>query len=354
MNLRQSPMWPATAVLACAALALGAGIGYAVGARNRPAPHAAREPAPTAATTARAARPHVPAPAAPFARHVVIISIDGLRPDLLALVPTPNLRALIQSGSYTLWAQTVDHPYVYTLPSHVSMLTGVNPDRHGVTWNEYIEQSYPNVPTLFDLARKRGLTTAIASGKMKFIAFTRPDALDWSYLPPSEPVEDGLVAGRASEMLRRHRPNVMLVHLPGVDTWGHERGWGSPEQLAALARADAAAGTVLAALRDSGMEPTTLLIATADHGGAGLTHWGEDPRSRTIPWVARGPGIRRGQDLTRYVGLTVRTEDTFATACAALGIPIPADSEGRFVEAILEGRELLRGTDDAPAPGAAR
>jgi arylsulfatase A-like enzyme len=258
-------------------------------------------------------------------------------------VPTPNLRALMQSASYTLWGQTVDHPYVYTLPSHVSMLTGVSPDRHGITWNEYIEESYPNVPTLFDLAKRRGLTTGLASGKMKFITFTRPGAIDWTYLPPIEPVEDAHVAAQAIRILREHQPNVMLVHLPDVDTWGHEKGWGSPEQLAAVARADAAAGQVLAGIRDCGMEPSTLLIATADHGGAGLGHWGDDPRSRTIPWIARGPGVRRNQDLTRYVELTVRTEDTFATACAALGIPIPADNAGRFVEAILESRELLRG-----------
>ena len=353
MKLSDSQARSAAAVLACVAFAAaGLCLGYELGSRRRHPPPAASRPL-AAPAGGPATRPFVPAPATPFARHVVIISVDGLRPDLLALVPTPHLHGLIQSGSYTLWAQTVDHPYVYTLPSHVSMLTGVNPDRHGVTWNDYIEQSYPNVPTLFDLAKRRGLTTAMASGKMKFIAFTNPGALDHSYLPPFEPVDDAHVAAQATEMLRRHKPNVLLVHLPGVDTWGHERGWGSPEQLAALARADAAAGAVLAAVRDTGLEPYTLVIATADHGGAGLTHWGDDPRSRTIPWIARGPGVRRGQDLTRYADLTVRTEDTFATACAALGLPMPADGEGRFVEAILEGRELLRGLGDAPAPGGA-
>ena len=368
MNLRVSRSPAAAAALACVALAAGLVAGYVAGSRRAAPPArlgeqpaasaagAAAQPAapPATSVSPAATRPAVRPPDAPFAKHVVIITIDGLRPDLLALVPTPNVRSLIAAGSYTLWGQTVDHPYVYTLPSHVSMLTGVNPDRHGITWNEYIEESYPNVPTLFDLAKRRGLTTALASGKMKFISFTRPGSIDWAYLPPDEPVEDGHVAAQAAAILKRHRPNVLLVHLPGVDTWGHERGWGGPEQLAALAKADAAAGTVLAAVREAGLEPDTLVIATADHGGAGLGHWGDDPRSRTIPWVARGPGVRRGQDLTRFVGLTVRTEDTFATACAALGIPIPPDSEGRFVEAILEGRELLRGFDDAPAPGAPR
>ena len=176
-------------------------------------------------------------------------------------------------------------------------------------------------------------------------------AFGWAYLPPDEPVDDALVAARGVEILRQHKPNVLLVHLPGVDTAGHEKGWGSPEQLAAVARADAALGVVLDAVRDAGLEPATLVIATADHGGAGRDHWGDDPRSRIIPWVARGPGVRRNHDLTRYIPLLVRTEDTFATACGALGIPIPADSDGRFVGEILQRRELLFPTTGPARPG---
>jgi hypothetical protein len=98
--------------------------------------------------------------------HVLIISIDGLRPDLLTRGDVPNLRRLLDSSCYTMWARTVKE--AYTLPAHVSMLTGVVSDRHGVTWNRYIEDSYPNVPTLFELAKQAGLTTAMVSAKMKF------------------------------------------------------------------------------------------------------------------------------------------------------------------------------------------
>jgi predicted AlkP superfamily pyrophosphatase or phosphodiesterase len=277
-----------------------------------------------------------------LAERVLIVSIDGLRPDLLAVADAPTIRGLAAAGSYTFWAQTVADPYVYTLPAHVSLLTGVNPDRHGVTWNEYIEESYPQVPTLFELAKARGLTTALVSGKMKFVALAKPGTLDHTYLPPDEPVPDALVAGEAVRVLREHRPHVLFVHLPGVDTAGHQAGWGSPAQRAAVAAADAAVGEVLAALRSSGLAAGTVVLLTADHGGAGLTHDPADPRSRTVPWIAAGPGVRRDADLTRHPSLTVRAEDTFATACGVLGIPLPPHAEGSFVEPILEGRELLR------------
>lgn len=329
-------------------LLVGFGIGWFAGRRvEAPAPPPMAKPAPVPGpATPPASRPaSLRALDAPLAQRAVIVSIDGLRPDLLIGADVPNLRRLLPASCYTFWALTVDDPYVYTLPSHATMLTGVNPSRHGVIWNNYIEAAYPREPTLFDLARRSGLTTAMVSGKMKLTALARPDALNWLYLPEREPVDDlEVVAERAVQILREHRPGVLFVHFAGVDGTGHEWGWGSPEQQAALERVDVALGRVVDAIDNLALADSTLLIVTADHGGAGFTHW-TDPRSRTIPWIARGPGMRRGFDLNRLPALEVRTEDTFATVAIALGIPIASDNEGRFVEEMLEERELLR---DAP------
>src|SRR5690349_1867756 len=60
----------------------------------------------------------------------LVISIDGLRPDLALRASTPRLRHLCETGSFTFWAETV--PEAYTLPAHVSMLTGCSVARHGV------------------------------------------------------------------------------------------------------------------------------------------------------------------------------------------------------------------------------
>jgi len=84
------------------------------------------------------------------------------------------------------------------------------------------------------------------------------------------------------------------------------------------------------------------VILSADHGGAGRTHGPEDPRSRTIPWIIAGPGIRRNFDLTRIADLNVETTDTFATACALLNIPIERRISGKFVSQILSDGELLK------------
>jgi len=290
--------------------------------------------------------PSQPRPGGAVARRVLIVSIDGLRPDVLLRAKAPNARGLMNSGSYTLWARTV--PECYTLPAHVTMLTGVSPQKHGVEWNDHIEEAYPLVPTLFQLAKRAGLTTAMTTGKTKFIALAEPGTLDWSYLPRDEPIADSFVADRAAEIVRGHRPHVLFVHLPGVDNAGHASGWGSPEQLAAVEAADGAMGTVLAALREAGLADSTLVILTSDHGGAGREHGPDDPRSRHVPWVVSGPGAAKDLDLTRFPSLVVDVADTFATACDFLGIQVPATTEGKAVRQVWGNvAELLH--DAAPA-----
>src|SRR5690349_20164055 len=69
-----------------------------------------------------------------LSRHLLIVSIDGLRPDLLVRAKTPTIRSLIERGSFSMWARTTK--VAITLPSHVSMLTGVPPERHLIDWNK--------------------------------------------------------------------------------------------------------------------------------------------------------------------------------------------------------------------------
>ena len=72
-----------------------------------------------------------------------------------------------------------------------------------------------------------------------------------------------------------------------------------------------------------------------------MAHGPDDARSRHIPWIASGPGIRRNYDLTRDPTLTVNTEDTFATACTMMNIPMPQYRDGKFIKEILESDDDL-------------
>lgn len=273
----------------------------------------------------------------PQIERVVIISIDGLRPDRLLLADTPVLHGLIRTGTYTMWAKTT--AVSVTLPSHVSMLTGMIPGKHGIEWNTDLplkEEIYPAYPTVFETARRGGYTTALVTGKTKFSPLTKPGTLNWQFLPEKGQPDDSVVAEEAATLIKQHKPEVLFIHFPATDRHGHKYGWGSPEQLAAIGRADAAVGRVLAALDEAGVRGSTLVIVSADHGGAGKTHGAEDARSRHIPWIANGPGVKAGFDLTQFAELEVRTEDTAVTALYVLGAPLPAYLDGKPVLAAFE------------------
>ncbi len=274
---------------------------------------------------------------------VLIVSIDGLRPDMALRAKSPNLHHLMETGSFSLWARTT--ALSITLPSHVSMLTGVTPRKHEIEWNRDLpltEPIYPSYPSLFEVAKRGGYTTAMAAGKSKFVTLARPGSVDWSYTPSSAKSEDDDVVRHAVEIIRNHEPQVMFVHLPSTDNVGHAKGWGTPEQLAAIEKADECLGQILAALEEAKLRESTFIIVSADHGGAGRTHGPDDPRSRTIPWIAVGPGVRKNLDLTTYAALNINTEDTFATACHILKLPLDKRLDGKPITEIFAVTELLQ------------
>jgi hypothetical protein len=271
----------------------------------------------------------------PALTRVLIVSVDGLRGDLALRANTPTLHALLARGSFTMWARTTD--VAVTLPSHVSMLTGVSPEKHRVDWNDDQPGRYPAWPTLLEIARQAGYTTAMAAGKSKFHALEKPGSLNWSYVPGASLVNDASVTDTAVAWIALRKPQVFFVHLPSVDTAGHKYGWGSREQLDAIAIADASIGRILDGLREQNILDSTLVIVSADHGGAGKSHGAGDVRSLTIPWIAAGPSVCANLDLTTDADLTVRTEDTFATAAYVLGLTPPQPVDGKAVMEIFCG-----------------
>jgi predicted AlkP superfamily pyrophosphatase or phosphodiesterase len=285
----------------------------------------------------------------PAITHLVIISIDGCRPDVLWRADTPVIHGLLPKASFTFWARTTAESI--TLPSHTSMLTGVIPIKHGIQWNADLPLEhpiYPAYPTIFQLAKKAGLTTAMAAGKAKFDTLNVPGSLDEVYVPKEEKVDDSEVTDAAVKFIQEQQPQLLFVHLPSDDNVGHAKGWGTEEQLKALNGADTCIGRVIKAVDDAKLTDSTAFIISADHGGFGRQHGPDDPRCRYIPWICYGPGIRQNLDLTTLdysnTGLqTVDTEDTFATGCWLLGIPVEKQVDGKAVKQILEKDELLGG-----------
>ncbi len=248
-------------------------------------------------------------PAGPDGRHVLVVSVDGLGAGFY-VAPPPNLRIpnLLRLKSQGSFAEGVIGVYpTLTYPSHTTIVTGRMPAEHGIYTNLSSREPGKNVGdwfwfsnsikvrTLWDEARGAHLSSASVAWPVTVGA-----PIDWNipeiWDPQKGEVADPLYvtkflnpvlalemlgelgppqagadndAGRtrlAVYLLKKHKPNLLLVHLGDLDHQEHQFGPQSREANGALERVDTAIGELLAAVKASGLEDSTDIFIVSDHG----------------------------------------------------------------------------------------
>jgi predicted AlkP superfamily pyrophosphatase or phosphodiesterase len=248
-------------------------------------------------------------PGSTTARHVLVISVDGMGATYYRQpqpgVRIPNIRRLMKQGSF---ADAVEGVYpTLTYPSHTTLVTGRMPIEHGIYTNLSSRQAGKNPedwfwfanaiksPTLWDEARAHHLTTASVAWPVTVGARidwdvpeiwdpAKGEVADAMYVARHMDVVTALEAGMAlglpsrgseddenrvlvaSYFLTKHRPNLTLVHLEGLDAVQHAVGPDSAGALATLNREDFHVGELLSALKKAGLESSTDVFVVSDHG----------------------------------------------------------------------------------------
>jgi choline-sulfatase len=300
-----------------------------------------------AALTLCAACAGRPAPPPAVAVNVLIVTIDTLRADRVGVygattVETPNIDRLAREGA---WAPQADVHAPLTRPSHASLFTGLYPAEHGIRDNV----SPPlgdGVPLLASLFERRGFATAafIASSVLD-----RQSGLARGFGVYSDRFDAGadqrtgdVVAAEAIAWLKELAAPKPVKAKAGLAAskqffaWVHlydpHAPYNPPEPYAGryaarpydgeVAWCDELVGRLVAALRETGMLESTLMIVTSDHGEA-LGDYGEDVHgyfvyeaTLRVPLVVRGPGVKPGGRL----GSLVRTVDLFPTILDMTGL----------------------------------
>ncbi len=267
-------------------------------------------------------------------RRVILVVLDGLRPDAIERFDLVHLQRLMAHGASTHCATTVA-PSI-TTAAITSLLTGVSPAKHGITTDRLFIPGASNgmvpvpellgrcgfpsagfmadVPTLFRGVANR-VGRRLGFGMARFSGKTAPEIL---------------LSARST--LREQRRGLIFLHWPDADRAGHARGWMSQAYEEACHTLDGTLG-MLHALANIGHDPSTLLIACADHGGGGFVsndHNSDHPFDRTIPVLLSGAGVAQGD-----LGAT-HLLDIPATLLWALGVNRPADLEGRVLHEAFE------------------
>jgi predicted AlkP superfamily pyrophosphatase or phosphodiesterase len=238
------------------------------------------------------------APAQRLATHVVLITIDGSRPDFY-MDPgwhADNIRALMADGAYAEGVNSVFPSMTY--PSHTTIITGVQPAKHGVYYNTgpgervYWNDSSIKVPTIWAAATAKGMTVASLFWPVSAdapVAYNIPDIgslgekVREQYSKPAGLVDelrakvfDGAakieygrdvnVAKIAAYVIATAKPNLMTIHLFSVDHNEHLQGRDGDQVRAAVRGADSAVGIIRDAIAAAGIADSTVIIITGDHG----------------------------------------------------------------------------------------
>ena len=254
-----------------------------------------------------------------FNKKVILVSVDGMRPDGFTSCGNPFTEEMMKLGSYTLEAKTV-MPSV-TLPCHTSLFLGVPPERHGTVTNSYVTPVHP-VTGLFEKIAQAGGENAMYYGWEPLRDVARPGSLRYAEFIHSYSADatDGLLTDAALRRLRSDRPDFLFLYMVETDEkGGHDSGWMTPTYLSYVS---AAVDNIRRVYEEFGEEYT--IIVTADHGGHDRSHGTAMPEDTTIPMFFIGKDFTPGKALE---GVTIL--DIAPTVTAVMGIPAPREWEGR-------------------------
>ncbi len=325
--------------------------------------------------------------------NVLLVVVDTLRADKLGCYGgerglTPELDRLASEG--LLFEQASSHA-PWTLPSMTSLLTSLYPQQHGTGGRLPTFRSLdPSVETLPGLFRRAGYSTAaivnVAFLGRKFGATQHFEHLDEEHYQNNREVR---AAGRTTEaalewLADREDPFLLMVHYfdPHAvfdppqpfrrrfagqldredDTWI----FGTRAHMSAMRRGelrlteplvrraellhdgeiaytDEQIGRLLEGLADLGLEGSTLVVFTSDHGEEFLDHGGFEhghtlySELTHVPLILRLPGVIEPGRVARGVGHV----DVAPTLCRLADV-----RTGRY----FSGRDLLESGEAEEVP----
>lgn len=250
---------------------------------------------------------------------VILISIDGMRPDGVLGCGNPFVQQMMALGSHALDATTV-FPSV-TLPCHMSMFHSVPPERHGMTTNLYMPQVHP-VRGLFEQISGAGGVCAMYYGWEPLRDISRPGSLRYAEYIHSYAADatDGLLTDRAIDRIQKSHPDFVFLYMVETDEkGGHDSGWMTDTYLSYVS---AAIDNVRRVYETASDEYT--IIVTADHGGHGRGHGSDAPEDMTIPMFFLGKEFEADKAISN-----VSILDLAPTVAKIMGAPSAPEWEGK-------------------------
>ena len=235
-------------------------------------------------------------------KKVLIIGIDGVRPDCLEAAKTPHLDFLRKNGAYSNRAyaggelgEATQQPTV-SGPGWVSITSGVWVNIHGVSNNKFTGYNKDKAPHFFKRIKEQ-------NEKLYLSSISQWHPINNNILIPSakadfilNPMDNGkYVRNFTLKHIREKNPDVLFVHFDDVDHAGHAHGYGTDKEkyMKSIEETDEHIGFIIRELQSRQGEDW-LVIVTTDHGGIRKGHGGQTKDEREIFMIVHGGNVKAG------------------------------------------------------------
>lgn len=253
---------------------------------------------------------------------VILLLVDGMRPDGLLESHHPFLSTILNKFSYCLNARTVSPSL--TLPCHMSLFHSVDPERHGITSNTYVPQPRP-IQGICEVLSSHELSSSFFYSWEPLRDITRVNSLAYSVMlnRHNYSYTDDTITDYAVQYISKEQPDFAFVYLGDTDEiGGHDYGWMSKDYIKCVYNALSCAERIFNAMSDD-----YALLILADHGGHGRSHGTMSDEDMTIPILAYGKTFKKGFQFKRQLSI----KDIAPTITSLLNLKPSPKWEGRSI-----------------------
>ena len=241
----------------------------------------------------------------PKAKHVILIGIDGWGTYSLDKAKIPNIRFLMNNGSYTLRKRSVLPSS--SAPNWASMYMGAGPELHGYCeWGSQVPDLPSRVtnknkifPTIFSVLRETDPQAEIGNicewDGIRYLVDTLALNYDKHVLEASK--DSTATARYAIDYIKNKKPTFVNIVYDVLDHVGHAAGHDTPAYYTKLEELDQYVGDIMQAVKDAGIWDESIIIVTADHGGINYNHGGRTMQEMETPFIIYGPHVKQNHEI---------------------------------------------------------
>lgn len=251
-------------------------------------------------------------------RKVLIIGLDGCRPDSIQAANTPNIDQIITNGAVSWKAQTE----IRTISgaAWTSLLTGVHMDKHGVYGNDFKPRNLEYRTLYHEIKKWNPNFRVIAYSNWKPII---TKIFEKGILSKKKSGSDRKMTKRLVKSITKDQGDLYFLQLDEIDGAGHKWGYGPDchKYVETIEKRDLMLGQIIQAIKQRPDEEKWLIILVSDHGGLGHGHGKPTNEELTIIFAVSGTMVENNQILDEDEDEFISIVDAVPTIAKFLGMP---------------------------------